>query len=156
MARTGEDGFVSVLGSVSRDLQLLRTDKVRWDFLQWERRTMSKAPLLLLVSSRHCRAGPPGNERLTLGCNSIAEMSALSLPQMWWDTFQRGHLGRKAWHGRAGQAFQGHKGDLCAPASRQQEYPGHLSPLCAHIAFPATGAVGHSWAPSQMSDPSHP
>lgn len=39
-ARTGEDGFVSVLGGVSRDLQLLRTDEVGWDFLQQGRTTL--------------------------------------------------------------------------------------------------------------------
>lgn len=71
VAHTGEDGFVSVLGGTSRDLQLLRTDKVGWDFLQEERTTMRKTPLLLLVSSCCGRAGPPGNERLAQGPSSI-------------------------------------------------------------------------------------
>lgn len=49
-ARTGEDGFVSVLGGMSRDLQLVWTDKVGWDFLQREKTTVRKTLLLLLVS----------------------------------------------------------------------------------------------------------
>ena len=63
VARTGEDGFVSVLGGTSRDLQLLGTDKVGWDFLQ-ERTNVRETFLLLLASPRRGRAG---DARLTQG-----------------------------------------------------------------------------------------
>lgn len=62
VARTGENGFVSVLEGTSRDFQLLRTHEVGWDFLQGEKTAIRKSPSLPLVSPGGGRPGRPAGQ----------------------------------------------------------------------------------------------
>lgn len=78
-ARTGEDGFVSVLGGMSRDLQLLRTDEVGWDFLQGGRTILRKTLSMLLASPRRGGAGPTGNGTLTRDLWALPETPAAGM-----------------------------------------------------------------------------
>lgn len=78
---------------------------------------MRKISLLLLVSPRHGRAGPPGNERLTLGPNSITRDASswhepCPYPRCRGTTSREATLGEEPGMGGQGQAFQGHQGDL--------------------------------------------
>lgn len=134
-AHTGEDGFVSVLGGTSRDLQLLRTDKVGWDFLQEERTTVRKTP--------------PGNEKLTRGPGSITrDVSSWDEPRP--QSRSGGTPSREAPLGEelgVGGQDRDTAGTCVHQGAGSRGIPrAPFTPLCPHR--PPRCAAGQSWARS--------
>lgn len=118
VARTGENGFVSVLESTSRDFQLLWTHEVGWDFLQGENTAMRKSPSCVPWWWHTCL--PRG---ITRDASSWDESCLWS--SCGGTPSREATLGAE--HGRTGQGFPGTpKGHVC---TKEQVAFGH-SPLC--------------------------